>query len=361
MPNVNPAPADPATGRHHLVRRALFVLALVVLTVYALIQAQAILLPLAFAGLFAMLFSPVVDWLADRMKRGIAIAIVTVGLLALLVGILMLAGNQIASFSSDLPAIQDKAAQLIEDAQSWASTQLNIEESRIEERVDRQLDEAPRKIATQAQSWAGTLTGFLGDVFLFFVYLILLLSMRDRLRNFVLKLSPNDRRETTKHTMDEVRKVAGQYLWGRLILIAVLFGIYIGGFTIAGLSYGLVIAAIAAALSIIPYFGNIVAAGLVLVVAAFSDDVQSTLLITLGTMAFAQVIESYVLEPLVVGDKVDLNPITTVIAVVAFTSIWGVAGSILALPIVGILRQVLAVMPRGEPWAYLLSNGDGDS
>ena len=354
-------PTAPGRDRPSLVRRAVFVLALVALSIYALVQAKAILLPLAFAGLFAMLFSPVVDWLAARMKRGIAIGLVVFGLFALIVGVFMLAGNQFAGFSGDLPRIQEKATQLLEDAQAFVSDQLNISRSRIEQRVDKQLDRAPQQIATRAQSWAGSLTGFLGDAFLFFVYLILLLASRDRLRNFVLKMTPDGHRGEARHTLDEVRKVAGQYLWGRLLLIAVLFGIYLGGFTLAGLNYGLVIAAIGAALSIIPYFGNILAAGLVLVVAAFAEDLQSTMLIGLGTMAFAQVIESYVLEPLIVGDKVDLNPLTTIVAVVAFTTIWGVAGAVLALPIVGVLRQVLAVMPGGEPWAYLLSNGDDES
>ena len=346
--------------RHHLVWRALTLLALVVLTVYALVQAQAILLPLVIAGLFAMLFSPVVGWLAERMPRGVAIGIVVLCLFLVIAGALLLAGSQVSGFIEDAPVIQQKATQLLEDAQAWTSEQLGISQTRIENRIDEQLDEAPQKLSQQARSWAGSFIGFLGDFLLFFVYLILLLASSTRLVKFVYKLVPQQRHDRVDATLTRVRKVAGQYLWGRLLLIAALFGVYYGGFTLAGLNYALVLAAIGGVLSIIPYFGNIVAAGLVLVMASFAEDVQSTMLIGLGTMALAQVLESYVLEPLVVGNEVDLNPLTTVVAVVAFTSIWGIAGAILAIPIVGILRQVLLSVPRGEPWSYLLGNSEDD-
>lgn len=347
---------QPRNEQHHLVRRVVFMLALLVLVVFALVKAKGILLPIVFAALFAMLFDPVVDWMAKKVSRSVAIGALVFTFFSLTVGLFLLAGSQIADFSSDLPAIQDKASELIEDAQTWVSNQLNISESHIEKRVEQKLEEAPELATARAKSWAGTLTGFLADLLLFFVYLILMLASRERFQRFVLKLTPTAQRLEAEDTLSNVRKVAGHYLWGRAILISILAVVYFAGFTWAGLNYAIVVALLGAALSIIPYFGNMVAAALVLVIAAFSQDAQSTMLICLGTMVFAQIIESYVLEPLIVGGEVDLNPLTTVVAVVAFSSMWGIAGAILALPLVGVLRQVLAALPRGEAWAYLLSN-----
>ena len=336
-------------------------LALVTLAIYGLVQAKDVLVPLAFAGLFAMLFSPVVDWLAARMPRGLAIGLVVTGLFAVLIGVILLAGRQVAEFSNQLPRLEARATQLLDEAQTRVADALGVEATRIERQVEKQLEDMPSEAGARAQSLAGSLTGVIADFLLFFVYLILFLASRRRLRGFVLRLAEDDSRARTEDTLASVQRVAGHYLWGRLLLMGILFGIYVAGFLWAGLEYAIVVAAVGALLSVVPYAGNFAAAGLVFLVAAFGDDYQSTLLIALGTMLFAQIVESYILEPLVVGSEVDLNPLTTVVAVVAFGAIWGIAGAILAIPLVGILHEVLKGVPGGEPWAYLLADeDDGD-
>ena len=143
---------------------------------------------------------------------------------------------------------------------------------------------------------------------LFFVYLILLLLARDHLERFVLKLAPDEARGNVRHALDSVRDVAGSYVWGQGILIAVLFGVYAAGFSLAGLEYAFVVAAVGATFSLVPYLGNVAAAVLVVAVASLSGDFADVILICLGTMAVAQVVESYILQPLIVGGEVGLHP-----------------------------------------------------
>ncbi len=351
-------PSPTADSTTHTVRRSLRILALVTLVVFVLIQAESLLIPLAFAAVMAMLFEAPVEWLERFMPRGVAIGIVTFLLFAVMAGLFFLTGQQVADFAKDLPAIQQKAEALITDAQNWVAQTLNINQTVVEQRMDERIDAASSNLGSQASSFVGSLTGIFADLLLFFVYLILMLAQRDRLKNFVLKLTPKREEWVADRKLDDVRQVAGQYIRGRMILIAILFGIYLAGFYFANLQFAIAVAAVAALLSIIPYIGNFIAAGLVFVVAAFSDDFANTALIGLGTMAFAQVLESYVLMPLIVGKEVDLNPLTTIIAVIGFGLIWGLPGTVLAIPIVAILKQVLSVLPHGKPWAYLMSDGD---
>ena len=349
-------PSDAASPRHYL-RRTLRILALVVLGAYALVQAKTLLVPLAFAAVVAMLFAGPVDRLSARMPRGLAIGLVVGALAVVVAGLFFLAGRQAASFAGDLPRVREQATLLVERAQDWVAARANIDAERVEERMSEQLSGAADSAVDRASSWAGNLLGFLADLLLFFVYLVVLLAQRDRLREFVIAKAPHRDEGKARRALTQVGQVAGQYVKGRALLIAILFGVYAAGFWFAGLEYALVVAGVAALMSVVPYAGNLAAAFLVLAVAGFSGDgFGQTAAIALGTMALAQVLESYVLMPLVVGSEVDLNPLATIVAVVAFGLVWGVPGAILALPIAAIAKEVLKVVPNGRPWAHLLAD-----
>ena len=340
--------------QHYYLRRTFYVLATATLTVYVMIRAKTVLVPLAYAALFAVLLSYVVRWLSGFMPRGLAVALSVATLAGLVVGLGYLAGQQVVNFTEELPALRDRLVAFGDDAVGWVAEQTSVSEASIEERVDDRIEAAPGQLASTVRDFAGSATAFLGDLLLFFVYTTLLLLARDHLYRFVLKLAPDDSRANVRDALDSVREVAGHYVWGQSILIAVLFGVYAAGFSLAGLQYAFVVAAVGATFSLVPYLGNVAAALLVVVVASVSGDFANVILICLGTMAVAQVVESYVLQPLIVGGEVGLHPLTTVIAVISLSAIWGLPGAILSIPIVGVLRQVLYHVPNGEPWAYLL-------
>ncbi len=61
------------------------------------------------------------------------------------------------------------------------------------------------------------------------------------------------------------------------------------------------------------------------------------------TYALVQFIQSYIIEPLVVGSEVNINPLFTIIAIVLGEAVWGVPGLILAIPLLGIFK-IIAIM-----------------
>ena len=346
--------------RHYYLRRTFFVLATATLMVYVMIAAKTVLVPLAYAALFAVLLSYVVGWLAKFMPRGLAVGLSVAALASLIVGLGYLAGQQIVSFTEELPALQERLVEFGDEAVRWVAKQTSVTEASIEDQVDDRIEDAPARLASTVRSFAGSATAFLGDLMLFLVYTTLLLLARDHLFRFVLKLAPDDSRANVRDALDSVRDVAGHYVWGQSILIAVLFGVYAVGFSLAGLEYAFIVAAVGATFSLVPYLGNVAAALLVVIVASLSGDFANVILICLGTMAVAQVVESYILQPLIVGGEVGLHPLATVVAVISLSAIWGLPGAILSIPIVGVLRQVLYHVPNGEPWAYLLGEPSED-
>jgi len=165
------------------------------------------------------------------------------------------------------------------------------------------------------------------------VYVVLFLAQKERLREFILRRMPDSERGTTHQTINESRDVVQKYLRGRLILILILTVLYSAGFLIVGLDYAILIAVLVAVLSIIPYLGNLIGGVFAAALAFAGDDI---------------------LTPLIVGDEVDINPLTTIVCVVGMSILWGPVGAIIAIPIFAILRIIFSHVDGLKDYAYLL-------
>jgi predicted PurR-regulated permease PerM len=76
------------------------------------------------------------------------------------------------------------------------------------------------------------------------------------------------------------------------------------------------------------------------------------------TFGVTQFVESYILQPYVVGDKVDLNPLATIVVVVIGGAVWGVMGMIISIPLFGILKIVFDSIGVTAPLGYALGDED---
>lgn len=332
-------------------------LVLLIAIVIVLYYGKGLLLPLFVAALLAMLLNPVQDWLVNKgWNSGLAIAGAVTVLLIFFGGIFAAIGQQAVSFADNWPETQEKL-----------STQLN------ELRTDYGLQALiPKMPAGGAKSSGSDLIeqlpvsgegivsflsgsfGVLGDFMLMLIYVILMLAQKDRLREFVLRASPDEQRGVAHRTLNESRDVVQKYLRGYVILIGILATLYSIGFLIVGMDYAILIALLVAVMALIPYLGNIIG-GLFAVALAFSSGGGVTAVYgVIITMSIAQVLESYVLTPIIVGDEVSLNPLATIICVVGMSILWGPVGAIIAIPLFAILRIIFSHVSGLRDYAYLI-------
>ncbi len=338
------------------VRSSLYTLALVMLGIAALYYAKSVLLPIAFAGIVAMLVYPTVERLTPVVGRGGAIAVVMIGLVGLVLSTLAVLGYQFAGFYEEWPRIEQNLLDAIEEVQRATARAIGWTSDELETVVEEEFAGAQNGGGNAGRSVVTHTLEFLTDFLLFFVYLALILLEAPRLERFVIRRVPRRMNDTAEDALQQVRKVSGNYLWGRFLLICILFVLYSLGFYFGELQFPFVVAIICAILSLLPYLGGILAALLAVGVAALSDDFASVALWAVVTLSVAQAFESYVITPFLIGKEVSLNPLATMVAVIALSAIWGVGGAILAIPIVAMLRQVLEHLPGGEDYAYLLSD-----
>lgn len=323
----------------------------------ALYFGAAFLIPLTFAAFLAALMTPVSNVIEKGgLGRAISSLLSTLIVLVVVGGLTFLLFYQLRLFTNDLPQIREELKSFFETIQQQlsATTGLSPEEQRkfLQERSDPIVDAAEKQA-----------TGLLGNVvttslkfLLVLVYIFLLLLYRDKFKNFVMKYVPSEKNERAHSIMSKTSKVVFHYLWGRIKVMSILAVMYLAAFIIFDVPYTILLTIFGALITIIPYIGPFIS-GLVPIcfVIIFGRDFSEVLLFS-SVILVIQLIESYVLEPIIIGSEVQLNPLFVIIAIIIGGAVWGMAGMILFVPIFSILKIIFDHIPNLKPLGYLFGD-----
>ncbi|MCE7039474.1 AI-2E family transporter [Dyadobacter sp. CY312] len=310
------------------------------------------LAPLVIAIVLSMMLVPVMDWLMSKnVKRGWAVAGSTLLLILFMCFLGGLITIQVKMIAKDWTEIEKTSLSLLEDAQAFIQDKIGVD-------PDKQLEQAKGMLASLGKGGPaalGTVGTSIANVILIIVYVVLVLSQRERFKEFILLNVDRSEQERVRKVLKEIRKTSGGYFWGMfkaMIILAILYGT---GFMIGGIKYAPLLALIAAVFSFIPYLGNAIGGSLAAMLAMVSGGFDSVLVVV-GVMFAAQMIDNYVTQPYVVGKEVDLNPFMTITSVIGFGLLWGVAGAVIAIPISGILRVSFHHFKETRSFAFLMGN-----
>lgn len=148
---------------------------------------------------------------------------------------------------------------------------------------------------------------------------------------------------TVSRLATEANEVLGAFIRGQFLVMLALGAIYAVGLSLVGLRLGLLIGLIAGLISFIPYLGaitGVVLALIAVIVQVHGLDLQ--LLVLVGVVfGVGQLLESYVLTPRIVGDKIGLHPVAVIFSVMAGGQLFGFVGMLLALPVAAVVNVLL--------------------
>ncbi|MFD1768308.1 AI-2E family transporter [Sphingobacterium suaedae] len=332
------------------------VLLIFTLIVCILLYAKSVLAPLAIAAILAMLFVGLSKKLEKRGWPRWASALLSVGILfASTTGLLLLLSWQMQSFASNIDSMKENILQLIARLQNWIDAQFGLDQ-------EQQKSLAKEQVATgksnsgMASSFASGFFSLLVDMILVFVYTYLLLFYRTRIKKFLIRVSaPNDQ-EQALEIAHRSTEVATSYMSGLAKMIVVLWLLYGSAFSLIGVENALFFAVLCGVLELVPFIGNLTGTGLT-ILGVIAQGGKSDLIIgVLVVYAVVQFVQTYLLEPLIVGTEVNINPLFTIISLVAAEAIWGISGMVLAIPVAGIIKIVCDTVPSLQPYGYLIGS-----
>ncbi|MCL2594193.1 MAG: AI-2E family transporter [Promicromonosporaceae bacterium] len=329
-------------------RTGLTVLTLIALAtaVMAVLSAGSGLLFTIFMAWFVSLaIEPAVKRLATRMPRGAATGLVMAGLILAIAAFVGLFGNlvisQIATFIENIPNIVDTVL-------SWLENQFGFTYTLDDLFSDLQahVGDAASLAATIAGGIISALTTLMGAVgtLLVFCFMLFYLSADGpRLRRWIASLFPPKAQATTLIVWDTMAEKTGNYVAARAILAAVnatLSGIV---FAIIGLPYWLALALWTGIIAqLIPVIGTYISIAVPVLIGLLSPNPWLGLIVLIWGILYQQV-ENITMEPRISARAVEVHPAVGFGSVILGTTMFGLPGALMAIPVVAMLMSLLDI------------------
>ena len=316
-----------------------------------------ILTPFLAGALLAYIFDPLVDRLEARglsRTSGTVAVIVLAGLalFALFLVALPLFQGQFAELSERIPTALDL---LQTRFLPWLQASFGIAVDFNLETLKAWLTE---KAAQNGAAWLPTLqsgalavVGILANLLLIPVVMFYLLKDWDVMVERVATLTPRAWKDAVTRVAQAMDAVVGEFLRGQLAVMATLSIYYAVALWAAGLDYALPIGILTGVLSFVPFLGFGLGMILALLVALLQFSDWTGVAWVAGIYLAGQALESYVITPRLVGERVGLHPVAVIFALAAFGQLFGFVGVLLAVP----LAAVLLVALRELRGVYLAS------
>lgn len=320
-----------------------------------------VLAPFIAALVLAYALAPAVQALVNqRAPRAIAVLMVEMifmlALLALLLLVLPILSKELPALREQIPALAKLANDNVSPWLAEHGIQLQLDPASIKAFVLKYLDanfeEWLATALSSARIGGSFLLAFVGNAVLLPVVLFYLLNDWPNLVERLRALVPPSARDSVGEFLDECDQTLGQYLRGQLLVMGALAVFYSAGLALAGFDLALPIGVFTGLAVFIPYLGF----GLGLLLALLAGLLQFGSLYGLLAVAvvfgIGQLLESFVLTPRFVGERIGMSPLMVIFALLAFGHLLGFVGVLIALP----LSAVAAVAARWLHRAYLASS-----
>jgi predicted PurR-regulated permease PerM len=349
--SIMPAPGMTAADFNlRTVLRVVLVIVGVVVSLYVLYLLRKPIGWIVLATFIAVAMSAPVNLLARHMHRGLAIGLAYVGLLLIPVLLALILVPPIVNGLDDLAG---KAPQYATDAQDYVQKNKTLRKLENDYGVVSQLQEQARKLPGKLGNAAGTLkdlgVGVVNSVFAGLTILIMSIFMVADGRRWVLKalaFQPLERRERLDRALSRISTAVANYVGGALAqaTIAGLTSFIV--MKILGIPFAAPLAVLVGFADLIPLVGATIAAVLVGIVTIFADFPIDTIIWVIWAIVYQQ-LENTVIQPQIQRRAVDLHPFLVLVSVLFGSTLFGVAGALLAIPAAASVQ--IAV---GEWWQF---------
>lgn len=301
----------------------------------------SILSPFFIGIILAWLLDPIVDFFQKKgVKRGIGAAFVYVVLIVLIfvLGRLLMPTliKQINEMIAGAPDTIKSLTNHFEAFMGWISKTYNVDGALVKSTVTDIINNLLYSVTVDGPSLVVSILSSLVsggiDVIMGFLIGFYMLLDFDDVKIQLSKIVPNKHREEMTELTDKLNKTLRRYVYGTLIVMFILFVCQSIGMSIAGMKSPLVFALFCAITNIIPYLGPYIGgAPAVIVGFTISPTVGLGALIS---VVVCQLLESYLLTPVVQSKTMKLHPVTIIIGLLLFSHFFGILGMLFATPII---------------------------
>lgn len=332
------------------------VLILLFMTVGGLYIAQVFLKPICFAMLLSMLLLPMTKAMENRnINTYIASFFSILVVLVVLAGVGFLLWWQASELAQNTAHIERTFDEWMRQSQRflYRTFGLNYQDQK------EMLDEQQSALASYVPTIMEEIMSISAKIVLVLVYTYMFLTHRHKINRFLLRVTGSGDEEKTKSIIDSANQLSISYLGGLLKLIVAMTILFSLGYWIIGIENPIFFGSVCGVMEMIPFLGNLIGS-LFTAVGAIAQTGNTEVIPFIFLVYFViQFIQSYILEPLILGSEVNVNPLFSILALIVGEMIWGIAGMVLAIPMLGILKIYFDHYENLKPYGQLIgSNSD---
>ncbi|HOX83947.1 MAG TPA: AI-2E family transporter, partial [Chryseolinea sp.] len=299
------------------------------------IFASDIIVPICFSVIFAVVMSPAVKFLERKLPSTLAITLMLIVTLAILVLLIWLIVSQITSLVADLPDLQTKFDAMEQNVNRILYKYFGFNKS---ERTQF-FKSGITNLSGYATNLLASTTTLISLIIQVPIYIFLFLIYRDRFKAFFENLLPSREEFTWKK---EVEGVIQGYISGLLLVTLIVATLNTIGLFALGINHAIFFGILSGVLTIIPYVGIFIGATLPVLMALITKDSIWYAGGVIAIFSTVQFLEGNFITPRITGSKVSINALAAIVALLIGGKILGIAGMILAIPALGVLKILLS-------------------
>lgn len=357
LPRLQPPPAPEEHGSaRRLTRSCLLALVGAAAALYIADHLRGLLVPIALAVLMNLALGPVVRQVSRVMPRILASALVLMTLLGTIVGLFFLAAPGIEAWLGSLPEILESLR-----SELLASPQVEalLDAKAQAEATSAQLTTAAIPVRFNGQDteqWLLASTDFIGSGILALFLTLMMLSAGDRFRERLSKAMRDS--PLQKRVVDAARDVESSVSTYVLSVTAInaALGVVVGTAMWAlGLGDPLIWGLLAGVLNFVPYIGPLFTLVFIAVGGFSAWGGLDGLIIPPLVYLCINAVEAFAVTPLILGRRLRISPVATLLSVLFWTWLWGFGGALIAIPALVLMHSVCTHITALRPIAILIT------
>ncbi len=322
---------------------------------------KSLFIPLSFAVLISCILYPFCAWLEKhKIGRMGAIVVSLLVLTAFLSLIIFLLVQQLMGFYEEWPNLQSKLVGSFDEISKWLTWKFDIDKEKQMIWLNKMINDSGGNAMTLVRSLISTSAVWAVLIILIPIYSVLILYYRHKWLEVLYRLFPAEGRERIRDIMKLSIESYYNFIKGMLVVYLIVGILNSVGLYVLGIPHAFLFGFIASILTFIPYVGILVASLLPISMAWITYNSIWYPLGVVGIFMLVQYLEANLIFPLAVSSRLKINALVTIVVIIAGGIIWGVAGMILFIPFLGILKLIADRTPSLKTLALILG-GDSDS
>ena len=327
----------------------------ITLVVVALYYLKIVMVPLLFAIIFAVMIFPFcVKFEKWGLSKGLA-AFTTVFTATLILSFLIyLLFTQLTGFLDQVPQLTVKVNGLINNIKDFAAEKFSLKRAVVSDKVQEQLAQLQKLSGNMLAGSLSTISSLLINIFLIPLYIFFLIYYRHFFIEFFYKIFPDSDKEFIDDTIKKIEVVIKGYLFGQVLDIIVIGSANALCLYFIGVGYAILLGFFISFLCIVPYLGMIAGSLIAMITALLTTHTAWQPLSAFGVLWAIHILDSNIVTPLLVGSRVNINPLIAIFVLFLFGELWGLPGLFLGIPLAAILKVIFDEVEGLKAFGFLL-------